>query len=418
MMMSGIIGFGVIFVLHILYGQGKFVKRAFDDFLDLFSSKNPDNQATYTHGKRILVFNWRDTKHKYAGGAEVYIHELAKRWVASGNQVTVFCGSDGHSPRYEVVDGVHIVRRGGFYFVYIWAFLYYLVKFRGRYDVIVDCENGIPFFTPLYAREKQFLVIHHVHQDVFRKSLVPPFSHVAQFLETSLMPLIYQNVRVITVSPSSKKEILEYELTQHEIEIIYNGVDVDYFVPGEKSEHPTILYLGRLKKYKSVDVLIRAAQKIFDALPDAELLIAGDGEEYLRLQKLAATLGIADKIRFLGRVTEEMKAELYRTSWVFVNPSYMEGWGITTIEANACGTPVVASNVSGLIDSVKNPHTGFLVPYGDVDEFADRILTLLTDVELRAKMSEEAVTWAGEFTWDKSATKALNIFFAGQSNIA
>jgi glycosyltransferase involved in cell wall biosynthesis/O-antigen/teichoic acid export membrane protein len=408
---SSVFGFVLVGGVHALYGKGKYVKRVFVDLQDLFSPRIPDELLTTT-GKRILVFNWRDTQHKYAGGAEVYVHELAKRWVLMGNQVTVFSGNDGHSPRYEVIDNVHIVRRGGFYFVYIWAFLYYIMKFRGRYDVIIDCENGVPFFTPLYTTEKQFLLIHHVHQDVFRKSLIPPFSYIAQFMECTLMPFVYKHVRVITVSPSSKKEILEHELTKHAVEIVYNGVDVDFFTPGEKSAHPTILYLGRLKKYKSVDVLLNAAQKIFEKVPNAQLLIAGEGEEHHRLQQLADRLGISDKVEFLGRVSEEMKGELYKTAWVFVNPSYMEGWGITTIEANACGTPIVASRVAGLVDSVKNPHTGFLVTYGDVDAFAERIGQLLTDTRLRTQMSQEAIVWAGEFTWEKSAKKALEVLFS------
>ncbi len=87
----------------------------------------------------------------------------------------------------------------------------------------------------------------------------------------------------------------------------------------------------------------------------------------------------------------------------------MEGWGITTIEANACGTPVVASRVSGLKDSVKNPHTGYLVDYGDVDAFADKIAKLLTNKTVRSSMSEEAENWAKKFDWNISANKSLEI---------
>ncbi len=357
------------------------------------------------------IKNWRDIRHKQAGGAEVYVHELARRWVEKGNQVTVFCGNDGMCPRYELVDGVEIVRRGGFYMVYVWAFLYYILRFRRHYDVIVDCENGVPFFTPLYTREKQFLLIHHVHRDVFRKSLKPPFSHIAMFLETKVMPYAYDKVRIITVSPSSQKEILAEKLTSDEVSVIYNGVDLERYTPGEKDITPMVLYLGRLKKYKSVDVFIKAAQKVLNRIPESTFVIAGDGEERLHLMKLADHLGIADRIEFLGKVTEEKKIELYRRASVFVNPSFMEGWGITTIEANACGTPVIASRVPGLIDSVKNPHTGYLVTYGDEEEFADRIIELLTDKNRWSRMSGAAIEWSKEFDWTKSADKALEVFF-------
>ena len=133
-------------------------------------------------GLRILIFNWRDTKHVWSGGAESYVHELAKRWVTSGNQVTLFCGNDGQSLRNEVIDGVSIIRRGGFYTVYIWACLYYLRFFRGHFDVIIDSENGLPFFTPLYTRKPKFLLIHHIHQEVFHEHLKFPLSYIAMFL--------------------------------------------------------------------------------------------------------------------------------------------------------------------------------------------------------------------------------------------
>ena len=90
---------------------------------------------------------------------------------------------------------------------------------------------------------------------------------------------------------------------------------------------------------------------------------------------------------------------------MLVNPSMMEGWGIVAIEANACGTPVIASDVPGLRDSVKNPHSGFLVPYGDVDAFAGKMLLLIRDRELRANMNIDARKWAEQFDWNVSSAR-------------
>jgi glycosyltransferase involved in cell wall biosynthesis len=402
------ISLGVMTLLHLLLKNGRFLIKNLIDLVGLFIPL-PKAEVVSGSGKRILIFNWRDSKHKFAGGAEVYIHELAKRWVKSGNQVTLFCGNDGNCLRNEVIDGVQIIRRGGFYFVYIWAFLYYLLRFRGQYDVIVDSENGIPFFTPFYSGEKKFLLIHHVHQEVFRKSLVPPLSWIATFLEIYLMPSVYKNIQTITVSPSSKKEILDKELTDIEPVIIYNGVDLAKYKPAEKSSVPLVLYLGRLKYYKSLHIFIHAVKKILEQIPKARFVIAGDGEEKEGLIKLAKKIGVFSKIEFRGKVSEEDKIRLYQKAWVFVNPSFMEGWGITTIEANACGTPVVASNVPGLRDSVDNPHSGFLVPYGSINIFSERIIKLIKDDSLRAKMSIEAMYWVQQFDWQKSAEKSLQL---------
>jgi glycosyltransferase involved in cell wall biosynthesis len=269
----------LLFMLaHKFNDKLKFVWSNIEDFFGLFNIASK-YEAQQTVAKKILIFNWRDTRHKFAGGAEVYIHELAKRWVKAGHKVTVFCGNDGHSPRYETIDGVEIVRRGGFYFVYIWAFLYYVLKFRDKYDIVIDCENGIPFFTPLYVQKKKYLVIHHIHQEVFRKSLSPFLSTIATTLEMKVMPLVYRKIPVITVSPSSKQEIMNWKISKKEPVIIYNGVDLKRYKPAKKSETPMVLYLGRLQQYKSLHVLIEAAKSILEHVPKAEFVIAGDGDE-------------------------------------------------------------------------------------------------------------------------------------------
>ena len=206
--------------LHLLQKNGRFILRNLTDILNIIYPLPPLALHPLT-GKRILIFNWRDTKHVFAGGAEIYIHELAKRWVKAGHSVTVFCGNDRKSPRNETIDGVHVVRRGGFYLVYLWAFVYYMFKFRGRFDVILDCENGIPFFTPLYAKEPVYCLLHHVHQEVFRKYLNLPMAAVARMLEGRLMPWAYHNVKFITISDSSRKGMKELGLTGAGIEIIF-----------------------------------------------------------------------------------------------------------------------------------------------------------------------------------------------------
>jgi len=400
------------FLIYIFYTflfplLANFVRAIFSNLSDFFSMFKKSNEKS--NGIRILILNWRDTKHKWAGGAEVYAHELAKRWVKDGNSVTMFSGHDGKNKSNETIDGVNIIRHGGFYTVYFWAFAYYVIKFRGKFDVIIDTENGIPFFSPLYSRKKKFLLIHHVHQEVFRKSLRWPFSDLALFLEAKLMPLVYRNVQVITVSPSSKKEILKHKLTKKDPIVIYNGVNHDMFKPAKKSQKPLVIYLGRLQYYKSLHIFIVAAKRILKKNPNVEFVIAGEGEEKKKLIAFAKKLEISDQIKFIGKVTEAEKLKLFQDAWVFVNPSFMEGWGITTIEANACGVPAVASNVAGLRDAIKNNETGFLVNYKDYDGFTKSISTLIGDESLREKFSENAFNWSKKFSWDISAELFLEV---------
>jgi len=405
MSVVGVLNLVAVLLLHFFYEP---LKTMFQNVTDLFGlfAPIPTGAPVADGGLRVLVFNWRDTKHVWAGGSEVYIHEISKRLVDDGNSVTLFCGNDRHSRPNETIEGVNIVRRGGFYTVYFWAILYYIFKFRDKFDVIVDSENGIPFFTPLYARKPVIGLVHHVHQEVFRRHLIYPMAKFAQFLEGNLMPFVYRNVQMITVSNSSKAAMEAIGFGRvRPIEVINPGVDLSKFKRMQKSKDPSVLYLGRLKPYKSVDVLIRAIKGIAQDVPNVTLTIAGSGESRPRLEQMVHDLNLSGVVKFVGKISEETKAELLAKSWVFAQPSMIEGWGITIIEANASGTPVVASNVPGLRDSVKNPHNGFLVPWGDASKFAEKITLLIKDNDLRKDFGDFGLMWARNFRWEKNAAR-------------
>jgi cellulose synthase/poly-beta-1,6-N-acetylglucosamine synthase-like glycosyltransferase/glycosyltransferase involved in cell wall biosynthesis len=356
-------------------------------------------------GMRILIFNWRDIKHNFAGGAEAYIHEMAKLWVADGNKVTIFCGNDKLHKGEDTLDGVEVVRRGGMYTVYFFAVIYYLFKFRGKYDIIIDCENGIPFFTPLYVRKPIILVIHHIHQDIINKYLRFPLNKIAAVLESKFMPWFYRKKKIVTVSESSKNEILKLGFADEEnIEIIYNGASLsknESII--HKTDYPSFLYLGRLQEYKNIDVAIIAFSRVVKKHKTARLKIVGFGESYLKLKKLAKKLNISESIEFSGKVSEIEKVRFFSEAWVVLQPSQIEGWGITVIEANACGTPVIASRVHGLRDSVVDGRTGILIEKGDIVAFATAMERLIDDSELRQRLSREAYLWSKNFSWSRSA---------------
>jgi glycosyltransferase involved in cell wall biosynthesis/cellulose synthase/poly-beta-1,6-N-acetylglucosamine synthase-like glycosyltransferase/O-antigen/teichoic acid export membrane protein len=402
-------GWVLLWLLHFSYRTFPSLQRGIIDLFDIVFGRYP--AATVADGKkRILIMNWRDSRHVYAGGAEVYVEEIAREWVKEGHHVTIFSGNDGKSPRHETINGVRIIRRGGFFLVYVWAFLYYILRLRGKYDVVVDCENGIPFFTPLYVRKSIVCLMHHVHQDVFFRLLPKPFAWFASFLEKNLMPLIYSNVSFVTVSDSSREEMQALGLGKAGITVVHPGVDREDFsrVLVPKSIYPTVLYLGRLKAYKSVNVLIQAFRIVLSERPEARLIIAGDGEEREHLKRLAHELRLSpDQVKFVGHIRHKEKVKLLQEAWMLVNPSFMEGWGIVAIEASAAGTPVIASDVPGLRDSVKHEGTGYLVEYGDVKGFAERIHLIIRDKELREGLAMNAREWAGNFSWSKSSEAFL-----------
>ena len=193
------------------------------------------------------------------------------------------------------------------------------------------------------------------------------------------------------------------------IQIVYPGVDLSKFEPRPKTVDPSILYLGRLKPYKSIDRLIAAFSQVVKDIPNATLTIAGVGESRLELEGTTKNLGLQNVVKFLGRVGEKAKAELLASSWILAQPSKIEGWGITVIEANASGTPVIASDVPGLRDSVRNPHTGLLVTWDNQGKWTDAIVKMIKDQNLRTSMEAESLVWAKHFSWEKSAKKLIEI---------
>jgi glycosyltransferase involved in cell wall biosynthesis len=359
---------------------------------------------------RILIFNWRDPTHPWAGGAEVFLYEAARRWIDWGHSVTWLCGRHESQPSNEQIAGINIIRQGGIYSAYPAAAFAYLVKMRRQFDVLLDSANGIPFFTPMFSTAPRVILVHHIHREVFFLELPWHLAHLGNILERVVMPLAYRRTPFIAVSTSSQQALMDIGIPANQISVIHNGVDKVRFQPGDKCKTPLIVFVGRLRRYKSVDIAIRAMPELLRLVPEARLEIAGSGPMESRLRVLTDDLGLAEKVIFHGFLTEEAKVELIQKAHVAVNTSLKEGWGLTVIEANACGTPVVAARVAGLQDSVLDGKTGVLVPYGDSTALARQIGKLLQDDVRRNKMSQEAIKWAACFNWDHTAQHCLDLF--------
>lgn len=358
---------------------------------------------------RILIFNWRDIKHSWAGGSEIYIFELAKRWAKDGNKVTLFCGQDvgGGLPSEEVIDGIHIYRKGGAYTIYFWAAWYYLIKLRKKCDVAVDIQNGIPFFSMLYCRRPKIAIVYHVHRMQWFFEIPFPLNFIGYIFERFFFPFFYSRIQIIAISKTTRTELLKIGLKRNNIHIVYSGITKKSNGISKKFSQPTIIYLGRIKKYKRVDMLIRIMPAILKKIPNARLIIAGWGTEAARVMDASMKSSIRKRIKILGPVSESEKKHFLSQSWVFVNASIGEGWGIAVIEANLYGTPTVAFNVNGLSESVQHGKTGFLAK--NEKDFIDKICLILTDKKLRQTISRNSVEWAKKFNWDDASKKSLKI---------
>ena len=354
---------------------------------------------------RILVVNWLDRENPQAGGAETHLHEVFGRLARRGHQVSALVsGWSGCAPRASL-DGIDVHRAGGRYTFSVAAPRYYK-KHLGPsgFDVVVEDLNKVPLYTPFWTDAPVVLLAHHLFGTTAFQAASFPVAAATWLLERDV-PKVFKNVPTIAVSESTKQDLVRRGMLAERIWVVPNGIDLDYFSPGSapRAERPTLLFVGRLKKYKRVDLLIDAIALLASENVDVELLVVGEGEQRPSLEAQIRRLGLGSRVRMSGFVTEEEKREALRRAWVHVLTSPKEGWGISNLEAAACGTPSVASDSPGLRESVVDGQTGLLVPHGDVPALAAAIRILLADPALRERMGRQGRTFAERFSWDASA---------------
>jgi glycosyltransferase involved in cell wall biosynthesis len=367
-------------------------------------------------GARIVVLNWRDTRHPQAGGAEKYMHQIARRWVAAGARVTWLTARAPGQARREVVDGIEIVRAGGTLGVYPQVALA-LLRRLGRIDAVVDCQNGIPFFSPLFVRRgvPVVQVVHHVHQDQFATRFGPVLAAVGRFLEGRGMRAVYGDRPIAAVSPSTRQELRKQLGFRGPIHIVPNGNDAAPAVRAPRDPDPTIAVVTRLVPHKRVDLLLAQLASVAADVPRLRVDIVGDGPEGPRLVELAAELGLSDVVTFHGYVSAATRDELLSRAWLTTSTSAAEGWGLSIVEAAAHGVPTLALRVPGVRDSVVDGRTGWLVH--EVRDFAIAATAALQELasdDRAREVTEACQAWADCFTWDRSADLLAGVVLAAR----
>jgi len=352
------------------------------------------------------VVNWQDRENPQAGGAEIQLHETFGRLAERGHRITLLVsGWDGAPPRAEL-DGMRVVRTGRRYTFPPNAWSTWLRELRREpFDLIVEDVNKFPVLTPLWSDTPVVLQVPHLFGGVaFREAPLPMATAV--WLGEHLMPLAYRSCRVHAASESTAEDLVHRGFDRERIRVIHNGVDHDFFHPDpavDRFEEPTVVYLGRLKRYKELDRVLEGLARLARRGIEPRFLVAGKGDDRPRLEDRARQLGLGGRMRFLGYVSEERKRELLRRAWCIVYPSPKEGWGITNIEAAACGTAAVASDSPGLRESVVDGESGLLVPHDEPEAWADALARVLRDDDLRRRLSEGARRHAGGFSWERAA---------------
>jgi glycosyltransferase involved in cell wall biosynthesis len=360
-------------------------------------------------GLRSAIVNWRDPWHPAAGGAERYAWELARRLAAGGMQVRYVTARAPGQRRRERVEGVELVRLGGRFTVYPLVLLWMLVR-RRTFDAVVDCQNGIPFFTPwvLPRRVPVFCVVHHVHTEQFGLYFPSWLAWVGRLLEGPVARWTYRRHACVAVSPSTKRAMRERLRWTGPIHLVPNGLTMPSVPvsPASGIGDPALVCVSRLVPHKQVERVIDLAERLGDHRPGLRVHIVGDGPQAGVLAARIAGRGLGDVVTLHGFVSEEDKAALVAGATLHLSTSRGEGWGLSVIEAASLGVPTVAYDVEGLRDAVRDGVTGWLVHDGDdLAGVVERALKELDDPGRRAEVSDACRRWAAEFDWARTADR-------------
>jgi glycosyltransferase involved in cell wall biosynthesis len=356
----------------------------------------------------ILLVNWQDLANPHAGGAEIHLFEIFGRLAARGHRVRMVCSGWSGAAKAANIEGIAIHRVGGrdSFAVFGRPAVHRAIAAE-RPDILVEDINKLPLFLGIGTRLPICAIVPHLFGTTAFAEASWPVATIVWAAERPL-PWAYRRAGFHAISESTRDDLVARGVRGDHIRVIHPGVDSKRFTPGpagRRSVVPTFLYVGRLKRYKGIAFALQALALARQQRPNLRMEIAGTGDYRSDLENIAAGLQLERAVAFHGFVSEERKIDLMRSAWANVFPSPKEGWGITVIEAAACGTPSLASDSPGLRDSVCHGETGFLVPHGDVSALAARMVELADSAQLVARLGDRARRFAEGLTWERTASE-------------
>ncbi len=361
--------------------------------------------------ERIHVLAWRDLADPEAGGSELHIANIASRWAEAGIQVTMRTSYAPGASTESMRDGYRVIRRAGRYMVFPRAALSETIGRHGERDGLVEIWNGVPFFTPLWARGPRMVFLHHLHEHMWPLVLPPFAARVGSIVERRVAPAVYNRTRIVTLSESSRQNLVARAgFDPSYLTVVPPGVDARFSPAGDRTPYPSVVSVGRLMTSKYFEKLVDAVAVARQDVANLELTIVGEGAERDRLAARVASLDAHDWVHLRGRCSDEELVALYRRSWLVASASMSEGWGMTLTEAAACGTPAVATRIPGHIDAVADGTSGVLVD--SHDDLAGALAAVLNDRARLERLRSGALDHARRFTWDQTAHDTLAVLAA------
>lgn len=353
---------------------------------------------------------WRDLDHPEAGGAEVFAERTASVMAECGHQVTLFSADFAGAERFVQRDGFSIIRSGGRFGVYLHG-MWHLLRNRRSYDVVLDVQNGVPFWAPLVFPKTTVLLVHHVHREQWHTFFPQPISSFGWFLESKISPWVYRKKHYVTVSEYSRRELAQVGIDPERVSVIYSGNEAPHQVLAEEPDLSRgfhVVVLGRLVPHKHVELAIDAVADLAEQFPEIHLDVVGSGDWMSKLVEHVELRRVPDRVTLHGHVDIETKHHLLSQAAVMAMPSLKEGWGLTILEAGYHAVPSVAfRHAGGTQESIQDGHTGILCD--TTEEFTEGIRSLLEQPELRAKMGAAARVFALRFDWERTGTELTEL---------
>jgi glycosyltransferase involved in cell wall biosynthesis len=364
---------------------------------------------------RILFLVSRDRRHPSNTGGDIGLWEVALYLVDQGHEVTLMASTFPGAPLRETIDGIRVIRMGGLLSLWWRTFFFYMTKCRGKYDVVVVEGFGgsrIPRFTPLYVKEPIITEWHQIHADLFAaqypRLLVPALN-----LLERLTAYVHRNTIVMARTKEWQEAFPRIGFKPENIRVVPACIGEDWLTNNniEPVVEPRIVWLGKFRRYKCPDHVIRAMSGVVRTVPAARLILAGyhDDLKYeADLRELVEQLGLRDAIEFRFGITEEEKRSLLDSCRMMVLPSTVEGFGIVVLEANARGVPVIAS--SGVPEgAVQENLNGLRYTFGNVEALERHIIEVALDDALHKRLAANSVAFAHRFTWREVCSQYENI---------
>ncbi len=359
----------------------------------------------------VHMLAWRDLDDVEAGGSELHAHNVASIWAEAGLKVTMRTSFAPGRPPRTVRSGYTVIRKAGRYLVFPRSVASEIAGRLGPCDGLVEIWNGMPFLSPVWWHGPRMVWLHHVHGPMWAMTLPPRLAAMGVLLEERIAPPLYRRSSVVTLSESSKAEMVnELGFRPERVRVIPPGIDPRFSPGAARAERPLVVAVGRLVPVKNFERLIRLMNEVRRDIRDVSLVIVGDGYERDALEALIAELGAETWVRLAGRVSDDELIDLYRRAWTIASTSVREGWGMTITEAAACGTPAVATRIAGHSDALEEGRSGLL---GTTDEeLVAHLRAVLSDSQLRARLQQGALERAASLTWDSTALETFRVLAA------